>query len=175
MRQRDDNFNEVFPLRSLLSRTPDAVSYITGSRDYPGITGSVLLYQTRAGVVVWAEMRGLPAENEICKNRVFGFHIHGGSDCAENSEEPYPLSGSHYDPHDCIHPYHAGDLPPLFGNDGLAVSVFLTNRFKVTDVIGKVIIIHGSPDDFVSQPSGNAGEKIACGVINRIGRRRKMF
>lgn len=60
---------------------------------------------------------------------------------------------------------NAGDLPPLFENNGLAVSVFLTNRFSVNQIIGKTIIIHDKPDDFTTDPSGNSGTKIACGVI----------
>ena len=47
------------------------------------------------------------------------------------------------------------------------MSVFL-NKFKVKDIIGKVIIIHDIPDDFTTQPSGNSGTKIACGVIKKI-------
>ncbi len=74
---------------------------------------------------------------------------------------------THYNPGGCEHPRHAGDLPPLFGNDGAAVSLFLTSRFSVEDVIGKTVIIHDSPDDFTTGPSGNAGEKIACGVIRK--------
>lgn len=46
--------------------------------------------------------------------------------------------------------------------------MFLTDRFKVDDVIGRTVIIHDKPDDFTTQPSGNSGEKIACGIINRI-------
>jgi Cu-Zn family superoxide dismutase len=42
---------------------------------------------------------------------------------------------------------------------------FLTNRFTLDEIIGRVIIIHDKPDDFTSQPSGNSGNKIACGKI----------
>lgn len=84
-----------------------------------------------------------------------------------NQNDPFPLTGSHYNPDNCPHPYHAGDLPPLFGNRGIAWSAFLTNRFQVRDVLGKTVIIHASPDDFTSQPAGNSGKKIACGVIVR--------
>ena len=41
----------------------------------------------------------------------------------------------------------------------------LINKFKIKDIIGKVVIIHDSPDDFTTQPSGNSGKKIACGKI----------
>ena len=79
--------------------------------------------------------------------------------------EPFPMSGTHYNPHNCPHPYHAGDMPPLFGTNGYAFLSFITSRFKVNEIIGKTVIIHSSPDDFTTQPSGNSGTKIACGVI----------
>ena len=41
----------------------------------------------------------------------------------------------------------------------------LVNKFKIKDIIGKVVIIHDSPDDFTTNPSGNSGKKIACGKI----------
>ena len=71
----------------------------------------------------------------------------------------------HDNPYHCPHPYHAGDMPPLFGANGYAFSAFLSDRFTVEEVIGKTVIFHEAPDDFVTQPSGNAGAKMACGVI----------
>ena len=41
----------------------------------------------------------------------------------------------------------------------------LTDKFKIEDIIGKTVIIHDMPDDFKTQPSGNSGKKIACGII----------
>ena len=81
--------------------------------------------------------------------------------------DPFAGAMSHYNPKGCEHPYHAGDLPPLFGNGGSALSLFLTNRFSVREITGKTVIIHDRPDDFTTQPSGNSGTKIACGVIER--------
>lgn len=83
-------------------------------------------------------------------------------------DDPFADTMGHYNPNGCEHPYHAGDLPPLFGNNGIALSLFLTNQFSVNEVIGKTIVIHDHPDDFITQPSGNSGTKIACGVIRRI-------
>ena len=83
-------------------------------------------------------------------------------------QEPFADAMQHFDLADCVHPHHAGDLPPLFGNDGLAVSAFLTNRFSVDEVLGRTVIIHDHPDDFTTQPSGNSGTKIACGVIKSL-------
>ena len=63
------------------------------------------------------------------------------------------------------HPKHAGDLPPLLANDGVAWSAVYTDRFYPEEVIGRTVVIHGMGDDFHSQPSGNSGVKIACGEI----------
>ena len=83
-------------------------------------------------------------------------------------ESTFADSMAHYNPQDCEHPYHAGDRPPLFGNNGYAYFVFLTGRFKVCEIIGKTVIIHLHPDDFHTQPSGDSGTKIACGEIRRM-------
>lgn len=152
---------------SLLSklRRPQAAAKLTGSPEYPALTGVVRFYQTAQGVIVLAEVSGLPKAGQPCHEPIFGFHIHSGTDCGGNMDDPFADAMSHYDPHRCEHPYHAGDLPPLFGRGGLALSLFLTNRFSVREVIGKTVIIHDRPDDFTTQPSGNSGKKIACGVI----------
>lgn len=160
------NSSNVHLLPALCGR-PQAQASITGSGSFPGISGWVRFYQTNEGVIVYAEVTGLPHSKQPCQERIFGFHIHQGTDCGGSGDEPFPNAMSHYNPKDCEHPYHAGDLPPLFGNNGLAVSAFLTDRFLVEDIIGKVVILHDRPDDFTTQPSGNAGTKIACGVIQR--------
>lgn len=154
-------------LLSALRGRPQAAARIAGSMNYPGISGTVRLYQIPAGVIVLAEVGGLPQADRPCRERVFGFHIHEGTDCGGNMDDPFADAMAHYNPGGCEHPYHAGDLPPLFGNNGLALSLFLTNRFSVDEVIGKTVIIHDHPDDFTTQPSGNSGTKIACGVIRR--------
>lgn len=159
--------NSKLHLLSVLRGCPQAAARIAGSESYPDISGAVRFYQTNKGVVVWAEINGLPHSNLPCQERIFGFHIHKGTDCAGNMDDPFADAMSHYDPRGCEHPYHAGDLPPLFGNDGFALSLFFTNRFSINEVIGRTIIIHDHPDDFTTQPSGNSGTKIACGVICR--------
>ena len=89
------------------------------------------------------------------------FIFTNGSTCTGNSNDEFADAKGHYNPENCPHPYHAEDLPPLLENNGYSyMSVFL-NKFKVKDIIGKVIIIHDMPDDFTTQPSGNSGTKIA--------------
>lgn len=149
----------------LLHQRPRAWANVKGDEAHPDISGNVRFYQTSYGVVVFAEIKGLPRGRDGCSSPIFAFHIHKGSRCAGNANDPFAEAGTHYDPQGCPHPYHAGDLPPLFGANGYAFSMFLTDRFRVADVIGKTIVIHSSPDDFTTQPSGNSGTKIACGEI----------
>lgn len=112
------------------------------------------------GVFVEVSVVGLP---ETATN-FFALHIHEGANCLG---EGFLNSGSHFDLGSSDHPRHAGDLPPLLANHGKAYMKVFTDRFRVEDVIGKTVIIHHDPDDFRSQPSGNAGSKIACGVIQK--------
>lgn len=157
-------------LRSL-AKKPDAAAEIAGSPEYRTIRGQVLFRQTDFGVLVSANIFGLPHRPWLsCDHPVFAMHIHEGGSCSGMAEDPFAGVGAHYNPGNCIHPAHAGDLPPLFSNQGRAWFSVLTDRFFVREVIGRTVIIHRSPDDFVSQPSGASGMKIACGVIQPFRR-----
>lgn len=150
---------------SLIRQRPQATARVKGSSDFPDINGTVQFYQTTAGVIVAAQISGLPTDSEPCKERIFAFHIHSGGKCTGNKTDYFADADGHYNPGECPHPSHAGDMPPLFGCRGFAFSAFLTDRISVREIIGKTVIIHSSPDDFSTQPAGNAGTKIACGVI----------
>lgn len=134
---------------------PAAIACIQGKA-----SGMVKFYPQGRGTLVVAEIRGLPDS----ETNFFALHIHEGSDCCG---EGYPNTGSHYNPCDALHPRHAGDLPALLSCNGRASMAVVTGRFRVQDVIGRTVVIHSHPDDFKTQPSGGAGEKIACGVIRR--------
>lgn len=152
-------------LTKLLDAYPDAVATLHGSAEYSKISGLVRLYQTERGVLVATEVDGLPYEDGLCEDSIYALHIHQGESCSGNEEDPFAEALTHYNPGGCLHPYHAGDLPPLFGNKGYAMSVTMTNRFTVKEVVGRTVIVHKGLDDFTSQPAGNAGDKIACGQI----------
>ena len=139
---------------------PDAIAHLRGGRDYPEIQGVVRFYQRADGVLVEVRVRGLPRT----ETGFFAFHIHAGGSCAG---EGFPESDGHFDPGHALHPNHAGDLPPLLGDFGKAYMKVLTGRFHVGEILGKTVILHAQPDDFHTQPSGNAGTKIACGVIRQ--------
>lgn len=157
--------NCTLSLVSVLQSKPQAVSRISGSLDFSEITGHVRFYQTNSGVIVYADIWGLPDTDSACGQHVFGFHIHAGDSCTGTTDDPFADTGSHYNPAHCDHPNHAGNMPPLFGNHGHAISLFLTNRFSIKDVIGRTVVVHRDSDDFMTQSSGHAGMKIACGVI----------
>ena len=147
---------------------PYAFARIKGSNDYPHINGIAYFYKVREGVLVSIKLNGLPVSDDICKKPIFAVHIHSGGSCTGNNIDPFADAMMHYNPKNCVHPYHAGDLPPIFGVDGLGFSIFLTNRIYAEKIVGKTIIIHSEPDDFTTQPSGNSGTKIACGVISSV-------
>ncbi len=88
-----------------------------------------------------------------------------GTSCTGNNEDEFADAKMHFNPSKCPHPFHIGDLPPLIENNGYAYMSVLINKFKIKDIIGKVLIIHDMPDDFFTQPSGNSGTKIACGIL----------
>ena len=155
-------------IHTVLSTRPVATAIIRGSEKFPKIRGAVNFYQTRFGILISAEISGLPTSRNKCISPIFAFHIHEGEECSGNAADPFANAKTHYNPNNCKHPYHAGDMPPLFGNSGYAFSAFLTDRFTLKEIIGKTVIIHSGIDDFSTQPSGNAGEKIACGQIKKI-------
>lgn len=159
------NSSQFGDLGCLLNHRPDAQAFLQGSPDFPQIRGVVNFYRVSCGVVVAASVCGLPFGAAPCGSRIFGFHIHEGSSCTGNASDPFADAGAHYNPANCLHPYHAGDLPPLFGNNGYALMTVLTNRFTISEIVGRTVIVHDSPDDFTTQPAGNSGARIACGVI----------
>lgn len=153
-------------MSALFSQRPHACAKLQGSEHYPTVEGNLRFYQTPYGVFLLSEVRGLPVGKGACESRIFALHIHEGTSCTpQGTDAPFSDSLTHYNPHDCPHPYHAGDLPPLFGAGPYAYSAVLSDRFRLYEVIGKTVILHAMLDDFTTQPSGGAGEKIACGVI----------
>lgn len=148
---------------------PQATAVVTGNDDFPELMGVVEFYDTPyEGILIIAAITGLPvvsdAESGTVETGFYAMHIHEYGDCTQ----PFDKTGMHYDPSGRPHPEHAGDLLPLLSNGGYAWSAFYDTRFEIEDVIGRSVIIHSKRDDFTTQPSGDAGDKIGCGVI--VGR-----
>lgn len=168
-------------LPMVAKRYPSAVARIHGNEENPRLNGKAEFYETPyGGVLVTVEVDGLPespAESEkgagsengassgnAADSYGFGFHgmhIHEYGNCTP----PFAETGSHYNPAGKEHPGHAGDMPPLLANKGYAWMSFYDNRFTIEEILGKSIVIHSMRDDFTTQPAGDSGEKIGCGVI----------
>ncbi|MGI6701283.1 MAG: superoxide dismutase family protein [Christensenellales bacterium] len=146
-----------------------AKAVVKGGLLYPDINGTVLFTQFRDGVEINVKIHNLPAFSRADGKAVgpFGFHIHNGKSCEIGTiDDQFPLSGTHYNPGDRPHGDHAGDFPVLMPmSDGTAMMKFTSDKFLVSDIMGLTVLIHESPDDYRTEPAGNSGEKIACGVI----------
>ena len=136
-----------------------AIARIRGNRDNPCLRGTVKFYQQRGGILIVALISGLPGSG------FHGFHIHEGAACGGTD---FADAGGHFNPTGQMHPMHAGDLPQLLSAGGKAYLAVLTDRFSIRDVIGRPVIIHEQPDDFHTQPAGDSGARIGCGVIVKI-------
>lgn len=152
-------------LSILTENRPAAIAWISGNDTHPTLNGLVRFYKTPfGGVLVNAEIFGLPNITTEGSSDFYAMHIHEFGDCSI----PFDKTGSHYNPTNEQHPQHAGDLLPVLGNQGYAWLAFYTKRFTIDDIIGRSVIIHAKRDDFTTQPSGNSGEKIGCGVIRAV-------
>lgn len=101
-----------------------------------------------------------------------GLHIHEGADCsgdAMGAKGHFNPGGKPHGRHDSAN-RHAGDLPSLAANKRGRANVQVdlegvTLKAGSTNIIGRALVVHAAPDDFKTQPTGNSGARIACGVI----------
>ena len=127
--------------------------------------GSATFFENPAGhVIVGVDIDGLaPGEH--------GMHIHAVGACATTGQ--FSSAGGHFNPTGASHGGHAGDLGNLLVNSaGKARTQFETTRFSLSagtfslfDADGSAIVVHADPDDGVTNPAGNSGPRVACGVI----------
>lgn len=133
------------------------------------VTGQIQFSQNGDKVLVKGEVRGLKPNAE------HGFHVHDKGDCSSGDGLS---AGGHFNPEGKVHgahdhsAHHAGDLPSLKADaSGTARFSFESNSIAVgsgkTDVVGRGLIVHRDPDDFKTQPTGNAGPRLACAVITK--------
>lgn len=134
-----------------------------------GATGMVTFTPDAGGVHVVAQVSGLPPG-------MHGFHLHAGTTC---DGPDFKTAGDHFNPTNVQHgdpagsPHHAGDFGNIdVGADGTGNADFTTNMLTLgtgagDDVLGHAVIVHGGKDDLTTQPSGNSGPRVACGIVQR--------
>ena len=132
-------------------------------------SGSVSFVQKGNKVLVSGEIRGLKPNAE------HGFHVHEKGDCSSGDGMS---AGGHFNPTGAPHGAHGvgmhntGDLPSLKADaGGIARFNFESGSLAVgsgvTNIVGRGLIVHRDPDDYKTQPTGNAGPRLACAIIIR--------
>jgi len=148
------------------AQTAKAVIAPTGNHAAQGVKGELILAQDADGVRVTGSISGLGADSE------HGFHVHEKGDCSAPDGSSAgghfnPTAQPHGNPHGEHH--HAGDIPNLkAGADGVAKVDATLHGAKLDGehgLVGRAFVVHADPDDYASQPAGNSGARIACGVI----------
>ena len=160
---------ETAPAEPEEPETVTATAELQG-REGTTVTGTVTFSQLRDGgpVTLVAEIQGVEGAG------LHGFHIHETGDC---SAADFTSAGGHFNPEGVEHacppdtPRHAGDLGNLeIGEDGTGMlehssELITLEEGAATSVLGKAVILHEGEDDCQSQPTGAAGARLACGVI----------
>lgn len=169
----DTTFEEMPPAR-MDTQTPPAMSVNSATASLMNTegteVGTATLMEEGGAVRIDIQVSGLePGE--------YGFHIHEVGRC---DAPTFETAGSHFNPTNSSHGFehpegpHGGDLRNLeVGADGTANATFTNDMItlapgqpnSVFDADGSALVIHTQPDDYVTQPSGDAGDRQACGVI----------
>jgi Cu-Zn family superoxide dismutase len=154
--------------QSIPSDAPRAAGSLESTKG-SSVRGKVSFVQIGDKVRVTAKVTGLKPNGE------FGFHIHEAGDCS--SGDGMSAKG-HFNPYGKAHSHagtperHAGDLTSL-KSDGAGEANLTVDLDVITvapgpaSIVGRGLIVHAQPDDFKTQPTGNAGARSACAVIQR--------
>ncbi len=153
---------------SMFQRSPTATASLTATKGNQ-TAGTVHFKQKGDKVIVDARISGLTA------NATHGFHVHEKGDC---SAPDGTSAGGHFNPAGMPHggpqaaQRHGGDLGNVqadaSGNAHLTIEVTgISLGTEPTSIIGRAVIVHAQADDLKSQPTGNAGARIACGLISK--------
>ena len=168
----EDNFSATQTTST--TTPPSAVADLTGPDGRP--VGRVTFVEDGDRMVVEGRVNDLPPG-------FHGFHVHAVGKC-EPGATPFTSAGGHMVLGTQSHPVHAGDQPVVFVlGDRTGEIRFTTDRYKLTDLLspeGRAVIVHANPDNYANVPTryvrqtdamtlatGDAGDRIACGVVKR--------
>lgn len=134
------------------------------------VSGKLIAAPIAGGVRINGEIGGLP------RGSTHAIHIHEKGDC---SAADATSAGGHFNPAQQPHgragrgPHHGGDMDNIVA-DGSGVARVDVRALGVslgggaTDIGGRAVVVHAAPDDYATQPAGNAGARVACGVIKLV-------
>lgn len=156
-------------LTTTVAVAQDAETISVGFVDAAGNdNGTAELTATPRGVLIELEVTGMPPGQWVA------FHVHETGSCDHNSG--HDSAGGHFNPTGKEHGFlsrngaHAGDMPNQYvPADGILRAQVFNDHVELnkgkTGILGRALMIHAKADDYQSQPSGNAGKRLACGVI----------
>ena len=157
----------VLQKMGILSKPSKQAMASIGSASGSNLTGIAVFTQNGDTITLVVEI-------ENASPGIHAVHIHEKGDC---SAPDGTSAGGHWNPTNVPHgtwgegEFHLGDIGNVtVGEDGIGRIELTTNLWKMgtgsdVDIIGRGIIVHADPDDFTSQPTGNAGARIGCGAI----------
>ena len=153
--------------------TTRAIAHLAGASGSL-VSGTLTLMQTTAGVRIQGDLGGL------APGSTHGFHVHETGDC---SAADASSAGGHFNPGGSPHGkaetarHHVGDIDNISADpsgvahvDAIVAGTVLGgsgsgSTSTSTSILGRALVVHAAPDDYRTQPSGNSGTRIACGVV----------